>query len=65
METVKLLVKGTEMEFSESELDDLEDQINTAQQEFINIERRALILGLKKGLIDFKQSKTLMDFLKR
>ena len=47
------------------ELEDVEDKIDSIQQGRIMSKRRKIIMGIRKGAIDFKQSKTLMDFLKK
>ena len=53
---------------TEEELQELEDMIDEVQSsraadDAINVERRRVAAAIKKGVIDFKSSKTLMEWL--
>ena len=55
---------------SDLELIDLEDFIeellaSRAAEDPINVERRKVASAIRKGVVDFMQSKTLMEFLRK
>ena len=71
MKTAKLMIKGTEMEFSFPEMQELEDQINEAQEDFFKQFGDSTTfaqLAEKRKWADivkvFGESETFMDFLK-
>lgn len=49
----------------DDQLEQIVEHCEDILQRRVDAERTRIVLGIKKGLIDFKNSKTLMDFLSK
>ena len=65
-----VITKKDLMQFEDAHLEALEDMIDEIQKERkkehpVDIQRRQLAAAIKHGIIDFKESRTLMEFFRK